>query len=267
VANVGGTGLAITQRDTYVTGQESYRTDVTIRNTGGAQRTGVIYRAGDCYLQNSDAGYGFSQPGVGAVGCSANPNNTPPGRIEEWYPITGGNNFTEDRYATVWSQVAAQTPFPNTCAQCTTSLDNGAGLSWNFSIPPGGSATFSHYTTFSPAGRTGPPASTRPRPISPRRFGLPTNRRCIDKRKFSFRLRRPVGFVVRAQVFINNVPTKNARGRPRLRRLTIARLPNRGRFRVRIIATQNNGTRLVTRRTYTKCKKSKPKGRKLRPRR
>jgi hypothetical protein len=267
VANTGNTGLRITQVDRYVTGQESYRTDVTIRNTGGAQQAGVIYRAGDCFLQNSDVGFGFVEPAARAVGCSANPNNTPPGRIEEWYPISPGSNFMEDRFSTVWAQIASRTPFPDTCAQCTNSLDNGAGLSWNFSVPPRGSATFSHYTTFSPTGRTGVPAPTRPRPISPRRFGLPTNRRCIDKRKFSFRLRRPVGYVVKAQVFINNVPTKTARGRPRLRRLTIARLPNRGRFRVRIIATQNNSTRLITRRTYTRCKKTKPKGRKVRPRR
>lgn len=264
VADAGGTGLRITQVDKYIGGQESYRTDVKITNTGSGQQSGVIYRAGDCYLQNSDRGYGFSEPSARAVGCSANPNNTPPGRIEEWYPITPGNNFTEDGYSTVWGQIAAKTPFPNACAQCTVQIDNGAGISWNFDIAPGASATFSHYTTFSPTGRTGVPRTTAPRRISPGRFGLPPNRRCWDKRKFRFRLRRPVGYVVKAQVFVNNVPVKTARGRPRIRTLQIRRLPNRGRFVVKIIATQNNGTRLVTKRIYTKCKKSKPRGRKIR---
>src|SRR5205807_5040313 len=36
-------------------------------------------------------------------------------------------------------------------------VDNGAGISWSGTIQPGQSLTFSHYTTFSPAGRSGPP--------------------------------------------------------------------------------------------------------------
>jgi hypothetical protein len=265
VANVGGTGLRVSQLDSYTGGQESYRTDTTIQNTSSSQQTGVIYRAGDCYLQNSDIGFGFSASG--GVGCSANANNSPPGRIEEWFPITGGNTFTEDGYSTVWGQIGAKAPFPNACAQCATQLDNGAGISWSFTLAPGASTTFSHYTTFSPTGRTGPPRSTAPTRIAPGRFGLPPNRRCFDKRKFSFRLRRPAGYVVKAQVFVNNVPVKTVRGRPRVRRLTIRRLPNRGRFKVKIVATQTNGTRLITSRIYTKCKKTKPKSRKVRPRR
>src|SRR5205823_14156328 len=134
-----------------------------------------VYRAGDCYLQNSDIGFGFATGG--AVGCSANANNTPPGRIEEWFPITGGNNFTEDGYSTVWGQIAAQGPFPNACGQCTNQLDNGAGISWGFTLAPGASTTFSHYTTFSPTGRAGPPPPAAPRRIVPGRFGLPPNRR------------------------------------------------------------------------------------------
>jgi hypothetical protein len=261
VVNAGA--LRVTEVDRYITGQESYTTEVTLRNTGGAPQSGVLYRAGDCYLQNSDVGFGFAQPGQRAVGCSQNANNTPPGRIEEWVPITPGNNFTEDNFSGVWGQIAAKAPFNNTCAQCANSLDNGAGLSWSFNIAPGASATFSHYTTFSPTGRSGAPP---PIPISPGRFGLPSNRRCLDKRKFSFRLRRPAGFVVKAQVFVNNVPVKTVRKSP-VRKLRIRRLPNRGRFVVKIIATQNNGTRLITKRTYKKCKKSRPKGRKLPPRR
>src|SRR5215210_2781656 len=51
VADAGTTGLRLTQVDSYVVGQESYRTDVTIQNTGAAASAGIIYRAGDCYLQ------------------------------------------------------------------------------------------------------------------------------------------------------------------------------------------------------------------------
>jgi hypothetical protein len=270
-ADLGTTGLRITEFDSYITGQESYRTDVAIKNTGSAQQAGILYRAGDCYLQNSDVGFGFVEAAAKAVGCSANPNNSPAGRIEEWYPITGGNNFTEDSFSTVWGQIGSKTPFPDACGQCANRLDNGAGISWGFTLAPGASKAFSHYTTFSPTGRTGapPPVRTRPTPISPRSFGLPTNKKCLDKRKFTFRLRRPAGRVVKAQVFINNVPTQTKRAKPgkRLKKLTIKRLPNRGRFKVKIIATQDNGTRLITKRTYKKCKKSRPKSRKVRPRR
>ena len=160
-ANAGSTGLAIAQVDTYVTGQESYRTDVTVRNSGGAAQAIALYRAGDCYLQNSDTGFGFTGQNNSA-GCSANANNTPPGRIEEFLPITPGASYMEDRYSNVWSTIGAQMPFTNQCNQCTTNTDNGAGIMWTASVPPGGSVTFSHFTTFSPTGRTGPPPAPPP---------------------------------------------------------------------------------------------------------
>src|SRR5205823_3003933 len=109
-ANAGGTGLTVTQTDSYVTGQESYRTDVAIHNGGGGAQTVVLYRAGDCYLQNSDSGFGFAGAN-NSVGCSANANNTPAGRIEEFFPITGGNQFLEDEYSNVWAAIGTKAPF------------------------------------------------------------------------------------------------------------------------------------------------------------
>ena len=160
-ANAGSTGLAIAQVDSYVTGQESYRTDIAVRNGGGAPQSIVIYRAGDCYLQNSDTGFGFTGQNNSA-GCSANANNIPPGRIEEFLPITPGASYMEDRYSEVWSRIGAQMPFTNQCNQCTTNTDNGAGISWSATIQPGQTVTFSHFTTFSPTGRTGPPPAPPP---------------------------------------------------------------------------------------------------------
>jgi hypothetical protein len=155
-ANAGSTGLALAQTDTYISGQESYRTDVKVTNGGGSPQAIILYRAGDCYLQNSDTGFGFTGAN-GAVGCSANANNTPPGRIEEFVPITAGANFLEARFSDVWSAISAQTPFGNACSRCTENLDNGAGVSWSVTIQPGQSTTFSHFTTFSPTGQAGPP--------------------------------------------------------------------------------------------------------------
>ncbi len=155
-ANAGSTGLSLAQTDSYISGQESYRTDVKVTNGGGAPQAIILYRAGDCYLQDSDIGFGFTGAN-GAVGCSATANNTPPGRIEEWVPITAGANFLQARYSEVWSAIATQTPFGNACSRCTENADNGAGVSWSVTLQPGQSTTFSHYTTFSPTGRAGPP--------------------------------------------------------------------------------------------------------------
>lgn len=152
VVGVGTTGLQIQQTDQYIVGDESYRTDVMISNTG-SPASGVLYKASDAFLGGSDSGFGFTEVfgNRNAVGCSVAPNNIPPNRIEEWVPLTGGNNFYQNFYGTVWSAVATKMPFPNTCA-CSTFQDNGGGLSWNFNIPTGGSINYSFFTTFSPLG-------------------------------------------------------------------------------------------------------------------
>ena len=170
VVGAAATGLVIQQTDTYVIGQEHYTTEVMISNTGAGTASGVLYRAADAFLGGSDTGYGFTELFSGnrnAVACSVNPDNMPPGKIEQWIPLTGGNNYFQNEYDTVWSEIGSQAPFPDTCA-CTDFLDNGGGLSWNFSIPAGGSATYSHVTTFSPLGLEGLVTSkTADSPTSP----------------------------------------------------------------------------------------------------
>jgi uncharacterized repeat protein (TIGR01451 family) len=152
VVDAGQTGFRITETDSYVVGQEAYRTDVAIANATGAGA--IVYRAGDCYLQNSDTGYG--RVDGGAVACRAvNMDGTPGDRIEQWFPLTSGSQYVEDHFSTVWTDIATQRPFPNTCI-CETLTDNGAGLSWSIS----GSKTVSHLTTFSPTG-TVPLAMTK----------------------------------------------------------------------------------------------------------
>jgi uncharacterized repeat protein (TIGR01451 family) len=158
VVDVGTTGLRITQTDSYVVGQESYRTDVQVANTGGAAQTVTLYRAGDCYLQNSDDGFGRVDPtpAGNAVACVAvaDPNAatpTPGSRIEQWLPITPGSHYYHAGFNEVWNHVASGAAFPDTC-RCADFIDNGAGLSWDLTIPAGGSATVSHLLTFSPTG-------------------------------------------------------------------------------------------------------------------
>jgi uncharacterized repeat protein (TIGR01451 family) len=143
--------LRATETDTYIVGEEQYRTDVTLTNLSGTTQEGMLYRAGDCYLQDSDSGIGLERPDIGAVACKALPESADPNRIEEWVPLTAGSHYYESGYRSVWNWTQTGQPFPDTCA-CTDSIDNGAGLSWSFSLAPGASATYSHLTVFSPTG-------------------------------------------------------------------------------------------------------------------
>jgi len=154
VVDVAATGLRIQQTDTYVVGDEHYNTEVNICNSGLTTASGVLYRAADAFLASSDTGFGFTEIFSGnrlAVGASNNANNMPADKIEEFIALTGGNNYYQNKFSSVWSLIGSQMPFPDTCA-CSTSLDNGAGIGWNFSIFPGDSSAYSHVTTFSPLG-------------------------------------------------------------------------------------------------------------------
>ncbi len=148
VVGAGATGIQIQQVDSYAAGSQSYRTDVTITNNGAQAIAGILYRAGDCYLQESDVGFG--RVDNGAPACIVDP--TLGQRIEQWTPITGGSRYMEGEYGSVWAAIQSQQPFPDTCL-CTEAVDNGAGLSWPVSVAPGQTTTISHDTFFSPQGR------------------------------------------------------------------------------------------------------------------
>ena len=268
-----GAGLRITETDSYVDGQEAYRTDIQITNTGGSQANGTIYRAGDCFLQESDRGFGFLDTNANAAGCSLNANNSPAARIEQWYPLTPGANYMQDSYSAVWAAIGTKNPFPNTC-QCATSLDNGAGISWQFDLAPGASATFSHLTVFSPRGVAGPPpppsGNTSPGTTSgplPPAFGpggvvaAPSNRRCVSRRNFRIRLRNPPGTeILAATVFVNNRRVRTVRNVRVTARVDLRGLP-RGRYTVRITILLDDGRTIKGKRRYRTCTRIRRRGR------
>ena len=263
VADAGGSGLRVSEADTYIAGQEAYRTEVTLENTGGAALTGVLYRAGDCYLQESDTGYGFTDAGAGAAGCAINANNGPAGRIEQWYPATAGASFMEAGYSDVWGFIATQQPFPNTC-RCADAVDNGAGISWRFELAPGARATFAHFTVFSPTGVAGPPpqqppAAAPPAARPPPAFGpggivvAPSNRRCLSRRNFRIRLRHPRGSrIVAATVRVNGRRVATRRGRRVTAPVDLRGLP-RGRYTVSITALLDTSRVVRGVRRYRTC--------------
>jgi uncharacterized repeat protein (TIGR01451 family) len=149
VVAAGTSGLQLTQTDRYVAGEESYRTSIVASNTGSDALTAVLFRAGDCYLQNSDVGYGQVDAATGAVTCTTANDGT--GRIEQMYPITPGSTYLEAYYGSVWAAVGTQQMFPSTC-ECGTYQDNGLGLSWSLSLAAGTHATYDSIVTFSPLG-------------------------------------------------------------------------------------------------------------------
>ena len=273
VYDVGTTGIRVTEVNSYVTGQEYYRTDVAMKNTGSAPQSGIIYRAGDCYLQESDTGFGFLETSNNGPGCARNANNVPAARIEQWVPLTTGSAYMEDSYGTVWRAIGAHTVFPSTC-QCSVALDNGAGLSWPFTIAAGATHTFSHLTVFSPTGITGgqqqSAPGTTPTPTGAQALPLPSNRRCTSRRAFPIKVRQYRGLkYTLAIVAVNGrkVPvyiytTRRIKvtkigavylNRKRFRAYVDLRGLAKGTYRVRVTAVTTAGQVLQATRKYRTC--------------
>jgi hypothetical protein len=160
VVRLGNTGLQITQTDTYITGRQFYRTRITIANTSNGARSGVLYHAGDCYLQESDSGYGFFDSGGRGIYCAQNANNSPAGRILGFVPQSPDSHFAERNYSEIWADISGGLNFADLC-ECDELQDNGAGLSWSISLAAGTVTTRSLITTFSPAGNIPDPDPDR----------------------------------------------------------------------------------------------------------
>jgi hypothetical protein len=160
---VEASGLTITQIDSYVVGQEAYRTDIEVTNNQTAPRTAVLYHAADCFLQDQDDGYGFQDPSTRGIFCTANPNNNPAGRVLGFVPLSPDSHFYEAGFGDVWSAINGSN-FPDTC-DCGLLQDNGAGLSWTINVPPGGSEIRSLAAIFTP-GPALPPLPPRPPPLT-----------------------------------------------------------------------------------------------------
>jgi hypothetical protein len=91
----------------------------------------------------------------------------------------------------------------------------------------------------------------------PIKVKLPAAARCKDRRKFHFKLHHgPGARVVKVEVFVNGRRTLRRRGRS-IGRVAVKRLP-RGKFTLRIVATQSNGSKLISTRRYRGCHKSRP---------
>jgi hypothetical protein len=94
-------------------------------------------------------------------------------------------------------------------------------------------------------------------PGSKAQIAQPAPQKCVDTRKFGFRLHHAVGArVVKAVVFVNGKRRLKLSGKD-ITRVTLSKLPKK-RFVVRVVATQNTGSQLISTRVYHGCKKTKP---------
>ncbi|MFL5910280.1 MAG: SMP-30/gluconolactonase/LRE family protein [Gaiellaceae bacterium] len=86
---------------------------------------------------------------------------------------------------------------------------------------------------------------------------LPSSKGCVDRRKFTFKLHHARRTrIVQVDAFVNGKRKVHLR-RHSITRITLKKLP-KGKFRVRIVARQSNGSRKISKRTYKGCTKSKP---------
>ena len=152
VVGAGTTGLTMTETDSYVVGNEFYRTDVTVTNNGGSPVPIRLYRGADCFLQGSDSGFGLVDPSSHAPACATTPDDSPPGPLEQFAPITPGIHYLETFYASNWQGIDSQADLPDTC-DCSTQEDNGASINWDATIAPRTSQTFSMLLNFSTTGK------------------------------------------------------------------------------------------------------------------
>jgi uncharacterized repeat protein (TIGR01451 family) len=150
------TNLQVVETDSYVLGQEVYRTDIVVKNSGSSPAQVIVYKAGDCFLQDSDSGFGAYDAATGTISCQAStPDGVRAPRKQSWIPLTPGSNYFEDTYSTIWAGIGSLQPFPNTC-RCSDSssdlIDNGAGLSWTLQVPANGQVSVGSLSQISPLG-------------------------------------------------------------------------------------------------------------------
>ncbi len=142
-------GLLLSEEDSYILGSNEYRTRVTVTNERSALQGITLYRAGDCYLQGSDNGFGQFNQTNGAIACvGKNATGGPGTRLLQWRPVTPGSRYLEAGYSQVWAAIGSRLPLSNQCLRCSESIDNGAALSWSDALNGGQSKTYEHTTSF-----------------------------------------------------------------------------------------------------------------------
>jgi hypothetical protein len=149
VVDTGTTGVRVTQTDSYVVGQGTYTTQVSVQKTTAGTANVSIYRAADCFTAGSNFGYGAMDAVAHAVTCSSRPDNAPAEFFSRWTPMTPPDHVEQGPTSAIWTTINAGANLDDVC-QCDTATQHGAALQWRRSLVQGGSATVSHTTSFGP---------------------------------------------------------------------------------------------------------------------
>ena len=129
-------------------GDEAYRTDLKLSNSTGSEMRGILYRAVTAISRTPTSATGGSTPAP----RPASSHRRRTRGSSNGCPITGGSHYLEAGYQEVWTAIGEADLVPRH-VPCDVAVDNGAGLSWEVTIPANGSVTISHDTFFSPLGR------------------------------------------------------------------------------------------------------------------
>lgn len=124
----GLTNVELTETDTWIDGGSAADSRISIRGVAGDTRAVRVYRAADCYVGNSDIGFGSHQPAVPSVGCLRDNGDGTQTELR-LAPQSPGSNLFEGQFTDVWAAVGSQGPLANTCT-CTTNNDNGFAVEW-----------------------------------------------------------------------------------------------------------------------------------------
>lgn len=149
--------LRLYQVDTYVSGQNCWRTDLIIQNLTTASKSVVLSRGGNAFLNGSNNGYGAAKTDRGAVAAAAVANDSPPGNAIWLWPLVVGNYY-ENTAANLWDKISDQAALPDTI-KTDLSHDTGMGLSWSLTIPAKSMVVRSHLTQVVIAAAVTPPGS------------------------------------------------------------------------------------------------------------
>lgn len=149
--------LRLYQVDTYVSGQNCWRTDIVVQNLTTSSKSVVLYRGGDAYLNGSNNGYGAAKTDRGAVAVAAAANDSPPGNAIWLWPLVVGNYY-ENTAANLWDKISDQAALLDTI-KTDLSHDTGMGLSWSLTIPAKSMVVRSHLTQVVIAAAVTPPGS------------------------------------------------------------------------------------------------------------
>ena len=181
VLDAGTTGVRMTQRASYVNGQDYFRLQWDVANFSGSSQAISLFHAADSYFANDDYGQGYHDAASGAVGSyvSGGP----------WYmlfvPETPATAYQEGWYFDVWLGIgycgdnqtcpvsgscAAGPGFDNLIDTSAGGVDNGFGLQWQRTLGSGAVASVSDWWTFGtlPTIPGQEPSSPTPTPTSTR---------------------------------------------------------------------------------------------------